>query len=142
MLSSESLARAFRRHTTSGIRDRIAQHVLPQTPEQFPRQRAWESVYMEEAAKSGTLLVWLSREVEHHCEKAYGSMTLVELGIWMTEYKYRQDKPNICIGTDGRFSEWKTFSYDLAERMSGVPIHTTLTETCEATLAMIRRRYR
>src|SRR3989344_8374238 len=63
-----------------GIRESIAPYIAKGDDHFFTRQRAWERLYLDLAAKTGAILFWLPRELEHKCEKVYGAMTRVELG--------------------------------------------------------------
>lgn len=118
-----------------GIREAIAQYVVNGDDAYFPRQRAWERHYLDLAAKTGAILFWLPGEVEHKCEKAYGAMTRVELGQWMT--KSKQDKSvRWCIGSDGKFSELNTLLYDLSLDAPEKEVKKTLEETCAEALLL------
>jgi hypothetical protein len=112
-----------------GVRDAIAKYVLHGNDAYFTRQRAWERHYLDLASKTGAILFWLPGEEEHSCEKAYGAMTRLELGQWMTRYK-SDHSMRICIGSDGKFSELNTIMYDLSQDCPDVPIKSTLEETC------------
>jgi hypothetical protein len=111
------------------VRESISKYVLSGNDAYFTRQRAWERYYLEIAAKKGAILFWLPGETEHSCEKAYGAMTRIELGQWMTRYK-SDHSIRICVGSDGKFSELDTIKYDLSLDCPDMPIKNTLEETC------------
>ena len=102
----------------------------------FEHQRDWENHYLNQASHRGNILFWFPGETEHNCQKSYGAMTRVEIGEWITEYKYNPDI-NITIGTDGNFSEFKTIKRDITQKMPGVKICETLKETCQSALNTI-----
>lgn len=118
-----------------GVRDDIASYVLLGDEHHFPRQRAWERHYLDLASRTGAILFWLPGETEHNCQKAYGAMTRIELGQWMSNYRHNS-KLRICFGTDGRFSEISTIEYDLHLDAPNKPIHRTLEDTCSEALSL------
>ena len=119
-----------------GVRKRISQYIV-KGEENFPRQRAWERHYLDLAAKTGAIIFWLPGEEEHNCEKVYGAMTRLELGQWMTRYHYNPSL-RLCIGSDGKFSELHTISYDLGIDMPDKRIFPTLEETCIEALNLVK----
>jgi len=111
-----------------GIRKEISKYIIEGNENYFPRQRAWERHYLDIASKKGAILFWLPRRKSLFSRKVYGAMTRVELGEWMTNYRY-DNSVRFCIGSDGKFSELDTIKYDLsldAPRR----ITNTLEETC------------
>ena len=80
-------------------------------------------------------MFWLPGEETHYHDKAYGAMTRIELGQWMTNYR-RDSSVRLIIGTDGRFSEFDTIRYDLSLDAPDLPIYGTLRETCAAAVEM------
>jgi hypothetical protein len=105
--------------------------------ENFERQREWENYYLNIASKEGSILFWFPQETEHNCDKSYAAMTRVEIGQWMTEYKY--DKSiRLCIGTDGNFSEFRIIEYDLSVNAPEIKIRKTLEETCQEAINLIK----
>ncbi len=121
-----------------GTRPSIQTYLLLGNEQYFPRQRAWERYYLPIAAHTGAILFWLPGEEHHHCDKVYGAMTRIELGQWMTNYRHDRST-RICIGSDGRFPELHTIAYDLLLDAPDIPIHSTLEETCEAAIHLVKR---
>ncbi len=122
-----------------GIRESISRYILPGNDAYFPRSRAWERHYLEMASKTGALLFWLPGETEHACEKVYGAMTRLELGQWMTRYR-ADNSVRICIGTDGKFSEFDTIKHDLSLDCPEITIKNTLEETCLEALRLASQK--
>ena len=121
-----------------GIREKIESYVVKGNENQFSRQRAWERHYLEIAACSGAILFWLPGEEKHDCNKVYGAMTRVEIGQWMTRYKFSNDGyVNFVVGSDGKFPEINTIAYDLSLDAPEKIICSSLEETCLEALRMI-----
>ena len=120
-----------------GIRNGFSGYVVQGNGDGFPRQRAWELHYLERAAtgteRKGAIMFWLPGEKEHDCKKAYGAMTRIELGQWMTRYRF-ESPVRMCIGTDGKFSEIDTIRYDLDVNAPGLRVYDSLEETCSEAL--------
>ena len=104
-------------------------NIIP-SQKDFEHQREWENHYLDKASRHGTILFWLPGETEHSCQKSYGAMTRVELGEWITEYKYNPSI-NLIIGTDGNFSEFKTIRRDINQKIPSLEIYQTLEEVCQ-----------
>jgi hypothetical protein len=119
-----------------GIRESIANYVIKGDENYFPRQRAWERHYLDLASKTGAILFWLPKEEEHKCEKVYGAMTRVEIGQWMTNYKY-DNSLGFCVGSDGKFPELHTIEYDLQLDAPDKIINGSLEATCEEALRIV-----
>ena len=101
----------------------------------FKGQREWEWHYMDLAAKKGCLLFWLPREESHHCIKPYGEVTRLELGQWMTRYKF-DNSLNMCFGGNWRFPGIHLISYDLELHIPDVTVYETLSDTCDEALSI------
>ena len=112
-----------------GVRDKIAPYIAKGDENYFPRQRAWERHYLDIASKTGAILFWLPGETEHNCEKVYGAMTRVEIGQWMTNYRYN-NFVRFCVGSDGKFPEMHTIDFDLQIDAPDKKVFLTLEETC------------
>ena len=112
-----------------GIRDEIKPYIAVGNETYFQRQREWEWHYLDIASKKGSILFWLPEEEKHNCEKVYGAMTRIEMGQWMTHYKYNKNV-RFCVGSDGNFSELDTIRYDLKLNAPNKEIKKTLEETC------------
>jgi hypothetical protein len=126
-----------------GVRKDLQPYVVTNERMPFDRQRAWERYYLEIASKTGsvakkkfgTILFWLAGEVDHKCDKSYGAMTRMELGYWTARYK-ADPRVNLCVGSDGKFSELRTLTYDLSCDAPDKKIHETLEETCKEALRL------
>lgn len=121
-----------------GIRESIAPYVFHGDERHFTRQRGWERHYLDIAAKTGAILFWLPGEEAHDCNKVYGAMTRLELGQWMTNYKYNNDV-HFCIGSDGKFPELNTIRYDIYLDAQDKEVKTTLEDTCQEALQLAQQ---
>ena len=121
------------------IRDKTVSHILQGDDTHFPRQRAWERYYLDIASKTGAILFWLPKEELHDCKKVYGAMTRIELGQWMTHFKYDKSV-RFCIGSDGAFPELDTIEYDLSLDVPDKEIKTSLETTCQEAIQLARTK--
>lgn len=112
-----------------GIRNKIAPYIAKGDENHFSRQREWERYYLDIASKTGAIMFWLPGEKNHKCSKVYGATTRVELGQWMTAYRYDKST-RFCVGSDGNFHELRTIEYDLKMDAPEKEIKKTLNETC------------
>ena len=117
------------------VRENISKYIVAGDENYFSRQRAWERYYLDIASKAGAILFWLPGEAEHNCQKSYGAMTRLELGQWMTHYRYNKSA-RFCIGSDGKFSELDTIKYDLSMDAPNKRVISTLEETCKETIRL------
>lgn len=120
---------------TRRINENLQKYLAEGTENYFERQRAWERHYLDLASKRGTIMFWLPGEAEHKCEKAYGAMTRIELGQWMTNYRH-DNSIRFCVGSDGKFSELGTILYDLKLDAPDKKVFGTLEETCEEAIQL------
>ena len=118
-----------------GIRNGISEDIISGNENYFPRQRAWERYYLDLASRTGAILFWLPEEEKHNCNKVYGAMTRIELGQWMTNYRY-DNSVHFCVGTDGKFPEMDTIEYDLSLDAPDKKIFNSLEETCAEALRL------
>lgn len=103
----------------------------------FSSQREWEWYYMDLASKKGSILFWLPGEEKHHCDKAYAAVTRLELGQWMTRYKF-DNSLNMCFGGENVFPEIYITKYDLELHAPDKKVYKTLKETCDEALRLAR----
>jgi hypothetical protein len=119
-----------------GIREEISKYITIGNENYFSRQRAWERHYLEVASKTGAILFWLPGEEKHDYQKVYGAMTRVELGQWMTNYRYN-NSVHFCIGSDGKFAELEIIKFDLNLDVPNKKIFNSLEETCSEALRLV-----
>jgi len=117
-----------------GIRDSFVKYVLHGDEDYFERQRSWEIYYTEMAAeevgREGCAMFWLPEEVNHKCEKAYGAMSREEWGLMLGAYRHNKSM-RFCVGTDGKFSEWRTHLLTLNTYAPDKEVFDSLEKTCE-----------
>jgi hypothetical protein len=122
-----------------GVRETIAPHVLKGNESVFPRQRVWERYYLKLASRKGAIMFWLPGEEAHDPAHSYGAMTRVELGQWMTEYRFDQTV-SFCLGSDGHFPGLDPIKYDLSlDAPDKLPLFGSLEETCAEAIRLARR---
>ena len=119
------------------LKESLRGHLL-NGDESFHGQRAWERYYLDIASRNGTIMFWLPGEENHNCEKAYGAMTRIELGQWMTNYKHDKSL-RIVMGSDGKFSELDTIKFDLSLDAPDKRILGSLEATCLEAIRMALR---
>jgi len=88
----------------------------------------WESFYLNQASKNGTILFWLPLEEQHYCDRAYAQTSRIEIGEWKT--KHLENGCNLVIGFQPDFSGEQYLRYRLAKECPNIPICSTLEETC------------
>jgi len=116
----------------------LSKEVVEAPLDGFPNQRIWERHYMAHAAKYGAIMFWLPGEQEHTCTRPYASMTRFELGQWLEKYRCNPDI-HMCIGTDGKFSEWDTIIQDFSRDAPQLRIFETLKATCKEALDILHK---
>ncbi len=116
-----------------GVRDSFAKYVLSGDENHFSRQRAWEIYYTEmaseEEGREGCAMFWFPGEAEHKCEKAYGAISREEFGLMLGAFRHNKSM-RFCVGTDGKFSEWRTHLLTLNTYAPDKKVFESLEETC------------
>lgn len=101
------------------------------------KQLDWETCYLRQAAREGVILFWLAREVEHLCDRCYAQTTRFELAEW--KVRHERDGARIVVGIEQGFSGARYIRRRLEQDCPGIPIFTSLAETCAAAVAKIRQ---
>jgi hypothetical protein len=98
--------------------------------EMYDEQVDWETKYLRRAGENGVIMFWLSKELEHMCDRAYAQTTRFELGEWkmMHELALR----NIVIGIEKGFTGAKYILRRIPQDCAELPILDSLEETCVA----------
>lgn len=107
--------------------------------EVFPRQRAWEQYYLNQAADNGCILFYLPKETSEKDapEKVYAHITMMELGEWIARHKVNP-KINLIVASDGDFPEWSTIRFEL--ETEGVhSIYSSLEDGLNAAIRAIEK---
>jgi len=94
----------------------------------------WETVYLERAAKDGTILFWLPQEETHICKRAYAQTTREELGKWFARKETRNI--NIAMAIEKGFSGEQYLRYVLPSEHPGLVIGNTLEDVCHEALKL------
>lgn len=117
----------------------LEEYLAPFTSgEDFPRQRAWEQYYLNQAGHQGCVFFWLAkplpRERWSDPYKSYAQITMLELGGWL-KAKELQPNTRLVIGAEDGFPELSTVVFEI-ETVTGLPVYSTLKETVDAAINM------
>jgi hypothetical protein len=109
----------------------------------YERQVDWETNYLRRAASWGAIIFWLAnqetltREEGQQFPRPYAQTTRQELGEWRTKKAHRA-KINLVVGIDTNFSNAKYIRRRFEQDAPDVPIVSSLEETYEKALNLIR----
>jgi hypothetical protein len=95
----------------------------------------WEHHYLERAGAQGVLLFWLPREAKHFCDRAYAQTSRFELGEAVTRHRWQGI--NVVVGVETGFTNARYLRQTIGKKAPGIPLCSTLTETCAAALALL-----
>ncbi len=101
----------------------------------YEAQVDWETHFLGRAAKQGVIMFWLAREFKHNCERAYAQTSRFELGEWVTKHKY--DGTSVVVGIEPGFTNGRYIQRRLSQDCPGIPICSSLEETCERTIKLL-----
>jgi hypothetical protein len=101
----------------------------------YERQVDWETHHLRLAARTGAILFWLAREVEHRCDRAYAQTTRFELAEWKRRHECEGVK--LVVGIEHGFSGARYIRHRFAQDCPAVPICTSLEPTCRALLDLL-----
>ena len=97
--------------------------------EVYQEQIAWEHFHLARAAQNGVTLFWLAREMVHQCDRAYAQTTRFELGEAVTLHQWKGIK--VVVGLEAGFSNARYLRATITRKAPGIPLCSTLAETCE-----------
>lgn len=115
----------------------------PRTPKgrttdmSFAEQTDWETHYLREAGSAGVIMFWLAKESTHFCDRAYAQTTRFELGEWMM--RHQAYNARLVVGIEPGFTNGIYLSQRLSQDCPGIPLCSTLRETCEKTVELFRQ---
>lgn len=98
----------------------------------------WESHHLRRASVDGSILFWLSREVEHRCDRSYAQTTRFELAEW--KMRHERDGTRLVIGIDEGFTGARYIRRRFAQDCPKVPIVESLIEACQETIRLSLRK--
>jgi len=107
--------------------------------ENFPRQRAWEQYYLNEASNdNGCILFWLAaplpRDQWQWPEKSYAQITMLELGYWLCMAE-QYPLLNLVIGADPNFPELSTVLFEIKTLLGdNFVVYDNLSQTVDAAI--------
>jgi len=96
---------------------------------EYNNQVDWETTYLRIAAQHGAILFWLAMESEHIPGRAYAQTSRFELGEW--KERHARDGTKLIVGIESGFSNEKYIKRRFHQDCPGVPIFSTLEETCQ-----------
>lgn len=122
-----------------GFDQSLAEYLAPlELDVNFPRQRAWEQYYLNQAGDLGCVFFWLAAPLPRHewpwPEKSYAQITMLELGWWL---KAKEDNPDtrLVIGVEENFPEASTILFEIESVLGkNFPVYPTLEETVNAAI--------
>lgn len=100
-------------------------------------QYDWEHNFLEHAIRDGVILFWLANEAKHLCDRAYAQTSRFELG-WAVGTLMGQGG-KVVVGFDDRFSNAPYLRHTIGRFAPGIPLCSTLEETCEQALDLLAR---
>ncbi|VVB80931.1 Nucleoside 2-deoxyribosyltransferase like protein [uncultured archaeon] len=102
----------------------------------YDAQVDWETHYLKEAAKTGSILFWLAKEKEHICDRAFAQTTRFELAEWVT--KYGCDKNlRLSIGIEPGFSGERYLRRRIGQDHPELQIYSKLEDVCTAAVGKL-----
>ena len=102
----------------------------------YHEQVDWETYHLRKAGELGAILFWLIKESEHRCDRAYAETTRFELGEW--KMRHEQDGIKLVIGIEKGFTGERYLRRRLMQDCPEILICSTLEETCDQALLLIR----
>ena len=109
------------------------------------RQLDWEQAMLEIAGSRGVVLFWLPDKREYpvppYPSRSYARDTRGELGIWMTEAKYRPEI-RVVIGAEDEFDGASVIERNVKKQWSlaSLSFPKTLEASCERAIEVLRAR--
>lgn len=100
----------------------------------------WETYYLRKAGRSGVVMFWLAKESTHDCSRSFAQTSRFELGEW----KVRREiyGVNLVVGIEPGFSNETYIRHRLGHDCPSVKIYSTLLETCQQTINILREERR
>ncbi|MEI7741914.1 MAG: nucleoside 2-deoxyribosyltransferase domain-containing protein [bacterium] len=131
----QSLATTYIQSKNAGL------HIAsPRTPPpwhgRFDEQVDWEHYHLRYASGNGVVMFWLAKEEEHVCERAYAQTSRFELGWHMA--RYMLEDANVVVGIEKGFSGEQYLRHTLLRQASGIPVLTSLENTCDVAINLAR----
>ncbi|MBI2626392.1 MAG: hypothetical protein HYW69_02240 [Candidatus Nealsonbacteria bacterium] len=103
----------------------------------FVEQINWEHYHLRMAAESGVILFWLAKELDHRCDRSYAQTTRFELGEAAAIHRFTGAK--VVVGIENGFTGGKYIRKTLAGKYPGIPVCSSLEETCDMAIKLYRR---
>ena len=116
---------------------RRAKHEGEFTQDMYNEQVDWETHHLRRAGKEGAVLFWLAKEHEHVCYRAYAQTSRFELAEW--KMRHERDKINLVVGIEEGFTGYRYIRRRFSQDCPDVPILSTLEETCEKAVELVRK---
>jgi hypothetical protein len=107
---------------------------FPET--EYAAQVDWEHHYLARAAQDGVTMFWLAKESVHLCGRAYAQTTRFELGEAVTLHRLAGAK--VVVGIEAGFSNMRYLLRTIAKKAPGIPLCSTLADTCAAAAQLAR----
>lgn len=106
----------------------------------YEAQVDWETHFLRRAAQQGAVMFWLAKEFKHFCERAYAQTSRFELGEW--KVRHERDGTLLVVGIEPGFTNETYIRRRLSQDCPAMPICSSLQDTCQKTVELLRRRER
>ncbi len=90
---------------------------------------SWQTIYQDHAAQNGVLLVWLSAESKHRCNRAYAQQARFELAEWAVKSQFNP-AIKLVVGIERGFGGANYLRRRFTLTFPHVPLCRTLRQTC------------
>ncbi len=103
---------------------------------EYDAQVEWEHHHLNYAGKYGTILFWLAKPISHTPGRAYAQTTRFELG-WSVARHYLEGI-KVVVGIEDGFSNARYLKKTIASIAPGIPLCSSLEETCIKALHLLQ----
>ena len=107
------------------------------TPSMYNEQVDWETHYLRCAGRKGVVMVWLAKEFEHRCDRAYAQTTRFELGEW--KIKHEKEGAKLAVGIEEGFTNARYIRRRMMQDCPEIAIQETLESTRFAAIQLERQ---
>lgn len=102
----------------------------------YEKQVDWETHYLRQAAKFGTIMFWLAAQAEETPGRAYAQTSRFELGEWKNEYQHNGTR--LVMGIEEGFGNARYIRRRLNQDCPDVPVLDSLPDTCAKTVGTLK----
>lgn len=107
--------------------------------EEFGRQDRWCDYYVDLACKHGVCLVWLAKELNHDCERAYAQGSRLLLGQLME--RHTRQSIRLIVGIESGFTGARDIRLRLSRYCPDIKVQDSLPAACGIAVAMLTNHF-